>query len=119
MKKAYIFLTITAILFALLLGFWLGRNWGGDKTVIHISSEDSDRIPVSGKLNINAATVQELDALPGIGIVLGNRIVEYRNTYGPFTDISQILNIEGISQNLYMSIQDYIYAGDTGKGPDG
>lgn len=115
MKKAYIFLTITAISIALLLGFWIGRNFYGEKTVIHISTEINSSFPAGGKLDINTATAQELEALPGIGSVLAGRIAEYRNTHGPFTDISQVLNIEGVSQNLFARIKDQICIDNAGE----
>lgn len=59
-------------------------------------------------LNINYATQEELEKLPGIGPVLAQRIIEYRETYGPFTDIEELLNVEGIGQALLDRIRHLI-----------
>lgn len=49
-----------------------------------------------GRINLNAATVGELDALPGIGPVLAQRIVDHRTRNGPFRSIDQLDDVEGI-----------------------
>ena len=49
----------------------------------------------SGKLNLNTATAAELDALPGVGPVLAQRIVDHRDQ-GPFTSVDQLDDVPGI-----------------------
>ncbi len=68
------------------------------------ASETPDR----DKININYATLEELESLPGIGPVLAQRIIEYRETYGPFVDIEELLNVEGIGESLLEQIRDLI-----------
>jgi competence protein ComEA len=48
-----------------------------------------------GKLNLNTATAAELDALPGVGPVLAQRIVDHRDQ-GPFTSVDQLDDVPGI-----------------------
>ncbi|MCO5224542.1 MAG: ComEA family DNA-binding protein [Thermomicrobiales bacterium] len=55
-------------------------------------------------ININTASVTELTQLPGIGDVLANRIVEYRELNGPYQRIEDLLNITGISTSLLEEI---------------
>ncbi|MFN3741921.1 MAG: ComEA family DNA-binding protein [Anaerolineales bacterium] len=62
----------------------------------------------STRININYATREELMTLPGIGPVLAQRIIEYRETYGPFVDVEELLNVEGIGQALLDQIRDLI-----------
>ncbi|MPQ97463.1 competence protein ComEA [Modestobacter sp. I12A-02628] len=50
----------------------------------------------SGPVDLNTATVADLDALPGIGPVLAQRIVDHRTSEGPFTSIDQLDDVEGI-----------------------
>jgi competence protein ComEA len=64
------------------------------------------------KIDINTATLEELQTLPGIGPVLAQRIIEYRETYGPFVDIEELLNVKGIGESLLERIRDLITVGE-------
>lgn len=64
-----------------------------------------------GRLNINTATAEEFDSLPGIGETLAARIIRYRTYNGPFSDVSHIRDVTGIGDGLYTKISDYLYAG--------
>jgi competence protein ComEA len=48
------------------------------------------------KININTATAAELDALPGVGEVIAQHIVDYRTTNGPFRSVDDLLDVSGI-----------------------
>jgi competence protein ComEA len=50
----------------------------------------------AGPLNLNTATVTELDGLPGIGPVLAQRIVDHRETAGPFGSVEELDDVPGI-----------------------
>ncbi len=65
-----------------------------------------------GRVNINTASVDELDALPGIGLTAAQAILEYRLTYGLFTRIQDIQNVPGIGPATYDKIEDYISVGE-------
>lgn len=65
-------------------------------------SENSDLI------NINTASVEELDSLPGIGPTIAQRIVDYRDENGPFQSIEDILNVSGVGPSTYDQIKDLI-----------
>jgi competence protein ComEA len=62
----------------------------------------------AGRVNINTATVSELDALPGIGPTTAQMIVDYRLQNGPFEFIQDIQNVPGIGPATYDRIKDYI-----------
>ncbi|WP_322786105.1 helix-hairpin-helix domain-containing protein [Caldanaerobius polysaccharolyticus] len=66
--------------------------------------------PAEGKININTASLQELDTLPGIGPVIAQRIIDYRNQNGPFKSIEEIKNVSRIGDKLYEQIKDKITA---------
>ena len=59
-------------------------------------------------VNINTASAQELDSLPGIGPTIAQRIIDYRNENGPFQKIEDILNVSGIGPSTYDEIKDLI-----------
>lgn len=59
-------------------------------------------------LNINTASLEELDNLPGIGPALAQRIIDYREEHGPFLTIEDILNVSGIGPSTFDQIKDKI-----------
>ncbi len=59
-------------------------------------------------ININTASEDTLCTLPGIGSSKAKAIIKYREENGLFTDISQIMNVSGIGENLYNNIKDLI-----------
>ncbi|MBS3977385.1 MAG: helix-hairpin-helix domain-containing protein [Syntrophomonadaceae bacterium] len=61
-----------------------------------------------GLININSATLEQLDSLPGIGPALAQRIIDYRNNKGPFRDIKDLTNVSGIGEAKYNQLKDLI-----------
>ena len=59
-------------------------------------------------ININTATVEELQTLSGIGASKAKAIIEYRTKNGLFKEIQEITNVSGISTSLYEKIKDNI-----------
>ncbi|MFB3896330.1 MAG: helix-hairpin-helix domain-containing protein [bacterium] len=62
----------------------------------------------SGKININTATVSELDILPGIGPKLAERIILYRQQHGPFKRIDDIVLVSGIGPKRFEQMKNQI-----------
>ena len=62
---------------------------------------------ISGKININLATKEELSALPSIGESKAQNIIDYRKET-PFETIDDIKNVKGIGDSLFEKIKDYI-----------
>lgn len=62
----------------------------------------------AGKININTATVVQLDSLPGIGPVYAQRIIDYRTANGPFTSIDQVQNVKGIGPKTLEKFRDLV-----------
>lgn len=61
-----------------------------------------------GIVYINSATVEELDALPGVGPALAERIIAYRELNGPFTALEDLDHVEGIGPALLADLQGLI-----------
>ena len=57
-------------------------------------------------ININRATVAELDSLPGVGPALASRIVEYRREHGPFSTVKDLQKVSGIGPVIISEIAD-------------
>ena len=70
------------------------------------------------KLNINTATVEELQSLPRIGKKIATRIVEYREKYGPFEKKEDIMKVSGIGIKTYSRFREFITVGTQQKEQD-
>ena len=57
-------------------------------------------------VNLNRASAEELMQLPGVGLVMSRRIIEYREHHGPFRRPAEIIIIEGFSEKKYRAIAD-------------
>lgn len=65
-----------------------------------------------GLVDINTASLEELDKLPGIGPSIAQRIIAYREDNGPFGSIDDILNVSGIGSAIFDEIENLITVGD-------
>lgn len=61
------------------------------------------------KVNINTATSEELQKLPGIGASMASRIITYRKENGKFSKIEDLKNVSGIGDAKFNNIKSYIY----------
>ena len=69
--------------------------------------------PTAGKpVNINTATVAELNALPGIGAKTAALIVEYRQKNGLFKKIEELMNVRGVGEKNFLKLKDQISVGN-------
>jgi competence protein ComEA len=59
-------------------------------------------------ININIASIAELDTLPGIGPTTAQKIIDYREQNGPFLNTEDIINVPGIGPGTYERIKDLI-----------
>jgi competence protein ComEA len=72
------------------------------------SAQAGDSGMTDGKVNINAADLDTLMTLPGIGQAKAEAIIQYRTEHGPFASIEEIQNISGIKQAVFSKIEDRI-----------
>ena len=76
------------------------------------SASEESSISTDGELiNINTATLEELDGLPGIGPTIAQRIIDYRSENGPFTTIEEIMDVSGVGTATFDEIKDLITVG--------
>lgn len=113
---------LTVSICAFLLGFFLGRQTGtvqlqiGAEVTQHPVRISSPSTPTENSensfpINVNISTAQQLTALPGIGDVLADRIITYREQYGDFISLEELMDVPGISQKRFDAIKDLITIG--------
>ena len=64
--------------------------------------------PAAGPVDLNSAAAGDLDALPGIGPVLAQRIIDFRQEHGRFTAVEQLSDVPGIGPALYARISPLV-----------
>ncbi|MFI0423898.1 helix-hairpin-helix domain-containing protein [Spongiactinospora sp. 9N601] len=64
--------------------------------------------PPGALIDLNTATVEQLDVLPGVGEVLARRIVDYRTTNGGFRTVDQLQEVSGIGDSKFADIKDKV-----------
>jgi competence protein ComEA len=79
-------------------------------TPVPASAASAPETASPSKINLNTATLDQLDSLPGIGPSLAQRIIEYRTNSGPFQSVDDLLKIKGIGQSLVDKIRELVEA---------
>ena len=64
--------------------------------------------PTPGRINLNLASVAELDRLPGVGPVTAQRIVAFREQHGPFTSIDQLRQANLVNAATFEKIKELV-----------
>ena len=117
-KSEIILLGLTAVFLCALAGLSLrDRQDRGPCAVIETEVEvpREEIAPDFPPVDLNTATAEELDTLPGIGESLARRIIAYREANGPFGSIEEIMEVSGIGEAKFAELKDRVTV-DNGKG---
>jgi competence protein ComEA len=72
------------------------------------SSKSKAEAAPSAPLNLNTATVAQLDALPGVGTATAKLIVEHRQKNGGFKKVEELMNIKGIGEKSFLKLKSMV-----------
>ena len=117
-KSEIILLGLTAVFLCALAGLSLRDR---QDRVPGVVIETEAEVPREGiapdfpPVDLNTATAEELDTLPGIGESLARRIIAYREANGPFGSIEEIMEVSGIGEAKFAELEDRVTV-DNGKG---
>ncbi len=81
---------------------------GSEPSLGRLLEESPVTVDAVGRVDINRSSVEELQSLPGIGPVLANRILRYRNENQNFMSIQDIRNVKGIGVKRFARLRPYI-----------
>jgi len=81
---------------------------GAPKTLSNSRSRGAKKTIVSGPVNINTATLAQLDTLPGVGPAIAARIISYREKNGPFKTIEDLRKVPGMGESKFAQVQNLI-----------
>lgn len=80
----------------------------GDQVIVAGPDFESGPAQEDGRVAVNRATPSELENLPGVGPVLAERIVSYRDENGPFREVEDLLDVPGIGESKLSSLRDLV-----------
>lgn len=113
--RAVIFLVLVILIGA---GFWGLRRFNpalflGKPDFIAVPNENQPQQSVEDKpalLNINTASVEELQTLSGIGPQMAKRIIQYREEHGNFTSVDALMEVKGLGEKTLEKLKPFISA---------
>ena len=123
MKKGQmILLGICTVSLCIVFGIFLGRNIPNNyiqpsqqvtkeaEPLVNAETTQLQQVD-AGPLDLNTATKMQLMELPGIGEVLAQRILDYRETHGAFVAIEDLMNVEGIGEKKVEQMKPFVRIG--------
>ena len=68
----------------------------------------AEKAAMASPINLNTATVAQLESLPGIGARIAERIVEYRKKNGSFKKVEELMNVQGVGEKSFLKLKPLI-----------
>ena len=75
------------------------------------SSTTRQRATPSAPVNLNAASLAQLQTLPGVGASTAQRILDYRQKNGAFKKIEELMNVKGLGEKSFLKLKPFVNVG--------
>ena len=82
-----------------------------ESELVESDPQGPQEVLVEKSINLNTATLEELDKLPGVGPVIAQRILDYREQNNGFYDIEEIMEVSGIGEKTFARLEPYLTVG--------
>lgn len=80
----------------------------GELIAVGVPGPGGDGAIPGGKVNLNTATLAQLDVLPGVGPVLAQRIIDFRVKHGGFRSVADLRQVDGIGEETFNRLKDLV-----------
>ena len=111
-KTEWLLIAFTLLFLALLFLLYLKADRAADGTDYTITVSRREPSPTTPEppalVDLNTATAEELETLSGIGPAMAQRIIEYREEYGPFSSVDELLDVSGIGEATLDALRDHV-----------
>lgn len=126
----YLIPALAALALVFSLGFYAGKSASPEAITVRVqrqvqspqTPEPSDAAPTDapaeaaaledGRIDLNLATKEQLMTLPGVGEVLAERILTYRQDVGNFVSTEQLMDVSGIGERKYAELAAFVCVGE-------
>ena len=79
-----------------------------DGQMIYVGKAQSSGVGVDSRVNLNLATITQLDTLPGVGPVMAGRIIAWRDRNQRFHSVEQLQEVPGIGAKVFANLKPLI-----------
>ncbi len=119
LKAARVEIIFLVLTLAFLAAFFLAAPDGKSDDFplfsVEVSGAEGEAEETLQRVNINTASREELEMLPGIGEKLAKEIILWRQENGPFMEKEDLLQVDGLSEKIYFGLADYVILQDNDR----
>lgn len=91
------------------IGVYIGRT--GSQNITHIADVTPKSTSIE-KIDLNKANVQELTEIPGVDRSIAKAIIAYRDENGPYYKVKELMDVKGVTEELYEILKRYVTVTD-------